>query len=37
MNDESASGGSRASGTAPVFFDRPELDLILPSDLEFEE
>lgn len=29
MNDESASGGSRPSGTAPVFFDRPELDLIL--------
>jgi hypothetical protein len=29
MTDESASGGSRASGTAPVFFDRPELDLIL--------
>ena len=29
MNDESASGGSRPSGIAPVFFDRPELDLIL--------
>ena len=29
MNDESASGGSPASGSAPVFFDRPELDLIL--------
>lgn len=29
MTDESASSGSRASGTAPVFFDRPELDLIL--------
>lgn len=29
MNDESASGDSRTSGTAPVFFDRPELDLIL--------
>jgi len=29
MTDESASGTGRVSGTAPVFFDRPELDLIL--------